>query len=101
MGRPSKYPAEFRAEAVKLVRTSDRSRGEIASECGVAPTSPAGPAGPARDRDFDLGFNPRSSLTTAVGHTNGPLSVMEIANVPCRCCGHSPTRVIRKSCQYV
>ena len=35
MGRPSKYPPEFRREAALLVLTSDRSLAEIARELGV------------------------------------------------------------------
>ena len=36
MGRPSKYPVEFRREAVELVRTSDRPRVEIARSLGIS-----------------------------------------------------------------
>ena len=36
MGRPSKYPPEFRREAVELVRTSGRPRVEIARSLGVS-----------------------------------------------------------------
>lgn len=36
MGRPSKYPPEFRREAVELVKTSDRSRVEIARSLGIS-----------------------------------------------------------------
>lgn len=36
MGRPSKYPPEFRAEAVELVRTSDRPRVEVARSLGIS-----------------------------------------------------------------
>jgi transposase len=35
MGRPSKYPDEFRREAVELVRTSGRPRVEVARSLGV------------------------------------------------------------------
>ena len=35
MGRPAKYPPEFRAEAVELVRTSGRSQAEIARSLGI------------------------------------------------------------------
>ena len=35
MGRPSKYPPEFRREAVELVRTSDRSIMEVARSLGI------------------------------------------------------------------
>jgi len=36
MGRPSKYPPEFRAEAVELVRTSGRPRVEVARSLGIS-----------------------------------------------------------------
>lgn len=36
MGRTSKYPAEFRDEAVQLVLTSGRSRAEIARSLGLS-----------------------------------------------------------------
>lgn len=36
MGRPSKYPEEFRREAVALVRSSDRSRAEVAKSLGIS-----------------------------------------------------------------
>ena len=36
MGRPSKYPEEFRREAVELYRSSDRSRVEVAKSSGVS-----------------------------------------------------------------
>ena len=36
MGRPSKYPPEFRREAVELVRSSGRSRAEVARSLGVS-----------------------------------------------------------------
>jgi len=35
MGRPFKYPPEFRREAVELVRSSDRPRAEIARSLGL------------------------------------------------------------------
>ncbi len=35
MGRPSKYPEEFRREAVELVRSSGRSRAAVARSLGV------------------------------------------------------------------
>ena len=35
MSRPSKYPEQFRRDAVELVRSSGRSRREIARELGV------------------------------------------------------------------
>ena len=36
MGRPSKYPIEFRREAVELVRSSGRSRAEVARSLGIS-----------------------------------------------------------------
>lgn len=36
MGRPSKYPVEFRVEAVALVRTSERSVVEVAKSLGIS-----------------------------------------------------------------
>ena len=36
MGRPSRYPEEFRREAVELYRSSDRSRAEIARSLGIS-----------------------------------------------------------------
>lgn len=36
MGRPNKYPDEFRREAVELYRSSDRSRAEVAKSLGIS-----------------------------------------------------------------
>lgn len=36
MGRPSKYPEEFRREAVELYRSSERSRAEVAKSLGIS-----------------------------------------------------------------
>jgi transposase len=36
MGRSSKYPDEFRREAVALFRSSDRSRSEVAKSLGIS-----------------------------------------------------------------
>ena len=36
MGRPSKYPREFRREAVELARASDRPRAEVARSLGLS-----------------------------------------------------------------
>lgn len=36
MGRPSKYPAEFRTEAVRLVLTTDKSMAEVARDLGIS-----------------------------------------------------------------
>jgi len=35
VGRPAKYPPEFRREAVELVRSSDRSIVEVARSLGI------------------------------------------------------------------
>jgi len=35
VGRPAKYPEEFRREAVALYRGSDRSRAEVAKSLGI------------------------------------------------------------------
>ena len=35
MGRPAKYPPEFRREAVELCRSSDRSIVEVAKSLGI------------------------------------------------------------------
>jgi transposase len=35
MGRPQKYPDEFKREAVALYRSSDRSRAEVAKSLGI------------------------------------------------------------------
>jgi transposase len=36
VGRPSKYPEEFRREAVELVRSSGRSMAEVARSLGIS-----------------------------------------------------------------
>ena len=36
MGRPSKYPEEFRREAVALRRSSDRPRCQVAKDLGIS-----------------------------------------------------------------
>lgn len=36
MGRPAKYPEEFRREAVELFRSSERSRAEVAKSLGIS-----------------------------------------------------------------
>lgn len=36
MGRSSRYPEEFRREAVELYRSSDRPRAEVARSLGIA-----------------------------------------------------------------
>ena len=39
MGRPSKYPAEFREQAVELVRASGRPVAEVARELQISDTT--------------------------------------------------------------
>ncbi len=39
MGRPSRFPPEFRREAVELVESSDRSITEVAESLGISPTT--------------------------------------------------------------
>ena len=39
MGRPSKYPEEFRREAVELYRSSDRPRCQVAESLGISDNS--------------------------------------------------------------
>ena len=36
MGRPAKYPEEFKREAVELYRSSDRPRVEVAKSLGIS-----------------------------------------------------------------
>jgi transposase len=36
MGRPAKYPEEFRREAVESYRSSERSRAEVAKSLGIS-----------------------------------------------------------------
>lgn len=49
MGQASKYPVEFRDEAVKLVLESGRSRAEVARSLGVGDTTLANWVAAARD----------------------------------------------------
>lgn len=42
MGRPSKYPEQFRREAVESYRSSDRPRCKIAESLGISDASLAG-----------------------------------------------------------
>jgi transposase len=39
MGRPSKYPAEFRREAIRLALSTDESRASVARRLGVNETT--------------------------------------------------------------
>ncbi len=40
MGRPSKYPAEFREQAVELVKASDKRPAHVARDLGINDTTP-------------------------------------------------------------
>ena len=51
MGRSSKYPEEFRREAVELYRSSDRSKAEVARSLGISDGSLAMWVKAARDGD--------------------------------------------------
>lgn len=50
LGRPSKYPPEFRREAVELVKSSDRPRAEIARSLGISDNTLANWMRADRDR---------------------------------------------------
>jgi transposase len=39
MGRPSPYTAEFKAEAVRMVRETDRSLASVARDLGISETT--------------------------------------------------------------
>jgi transposase len=39
MGRPSKYPPEFREQAVELVKASDKTVAEVARDLGINDTT--------------------------------------------------------------
>ena len=39
MGRPSKYPAEFREQAVELVKASDKPLAHVAGDLGINDTT--------------------------------------------------------------
>lgn len=51
MGRPSKYPAEFRREAVELVLSSERPRVEIARSLGISDSTLSNWVNAERDRE--------------------------------------------------
>jgi transposase len=51
MGRPAKYPEEFKREAVELYRSSDRPRVEVAKSLGISDGSLAAWVKQARDVD--------------------------------------------------
>jgi transposase len=50
LGRPSKYPAEFRREAIELVRSSGRARAEVARSLGISDNTLANWLRADRDR---------------------------------------------------
>lgn len=49
MGRPSRYPPEFRAEAVALVREAGRTQAEVARSLGISKHTLSGWVLAARD----------------------------------------------------
>ncbi len=51
MGRPSRYPDEFRREAIELVKTSGRTRAEVARSLGVSDSGLAKWMKADRDRE--------------------------------------------------
>ena len=51
MGRPAKYPEEFKREAVELYRSSDRPRVEVAKSLGISDGSLAAWVKQARAAD--------------------------------------------------
>lgn len=51
MGRPAKYPEEFKREAVELYRSSDRPRSEVAKSLGISDGSLAAWVKQARGAD--------------------------------------------------
>ncbi len=53
MGRPSKYPEEFRREAVALRRSSDRPRCRVAEDLGISDGTLA-----AWEKEFPDGSEP-------------------------------------------
>lgn len=57
MGRPSRYPEEFRREAVELYRSSDRSRAEVARSLGISDGSLAAWVKAARE-ELESGLDP-------------------------------------------
>jgi transposase len=50
LGRPSKYPEEFRREAVELVNSSERPRVEIARSLGISDSTLSNWVNADRDR---------------------------------------------------
>ena len=51
MGHPSRYPEEFRREAVELYRSSDRSGAEVARSLGISDGSLAAWVQQAREAE--------------------------------------------------
>ncbi len=51
MGRPSKYPEEFRREAVELVLSSQRPRVEIARSLGISDSTLSNWVSAERDKE--------------------------------------------------
>ena len=63
MGRSSRYPEEFRREAVELCRSSDRPRVEVARSLGISDGSLAAWVKRARqEAESDLDADERAEL---------------------------------------
>lgn len=58
MGRPAKYPEEFRREAVALARSSDRPRVEVAKSLGISDGSLASWMKAAEEQEAPGGLDP-------------------------------------------
>jgi len=72
MGRPSKYPLEFRREAVELYLSSDRPRCRVAESLGVSDGSLAAWVRPLHNNlDQDQG------LSSTWTNQRGPLILAE------------------------
>lgn len=70
MGRPSRYPEEYRREAVELYRSSDRSRAEVAKSLGISDGSLAAWVKQARTEvESGSDADERPSWSVCVGRT--------------------------------
>jgi len=65
MGRPSKYPDEFRREAVELVRSSGRSMADVARSLGISDATLGNWVSADREARAALRIPERSTPTSA------------------------------------
>ena len=65
MGRPSKYPEEFRLEAVALFRSSDRPRVEVARSLGISDGTLAAWAKAAEEAELPGALDPHERAELA------------------------------------